>query len=615
VKNRPSFSALLDWFLPPEIQSDSRILPRVRMFLISHLIGPFLGLSIVLFLVLAEEGGGAHIAVLGLSMALFWAFPFALKKYPKRYVTLAFLSIANLTFDVVWGSYHYGGISSPFLMWLLTVPLLAFFYLGPTRLTRIAAFGLIGISLITFYAIYATLGFPQHIPLPQLVAPTIASILCAAAYVFMMANHYAKVVDSQSELMREIDRHYATMNQLLLAKEEAERANRAKSDFLARMSHELRTPLNTVIGYSEILLEDAEIEGRGQAISDLEKISLAGAHLLQLVNDVLDLAKIEAGRMDLVDEDVDLRSFVQEIEATSRSNAAKNANKLLVECAPDAGSIVTDRTKLRQAVLNLLSNAAKFTNNGEITLSVKRSREAGYEEVVVSVKDTGIGIDQQQKEKLFVNFSQADPSISSKYGGTGLGLALSQKLCRLMGGHIEVESELGAGSTFSIHLPVKTARPWQARDHQKWTQQARAAGSAIARGPTVLVINPFASEAANATARLAALGANVVVANDIATGLAIARRQRPAIVLMDVLVPFGKEVDPVATLKETVGADVPVIVCTGNPDGAEAAAALGADGAVSKDFDQDELQALLSEHGIPVSADRNLHPSAGSRAA
>ncbi len=600
-RNSSRFSALLDWFLPAKIRTDSRLVPRVRMFLISHLIGPLLGLSLVAFLALTEGGGGYHIVVLAVSIAAFWCFPFALKRFPGRYVPLAFLSIANLTFAIMWGSYHYGGISSPFLMWLLTVPLLAFFYLGPTRLTRLAAFGLVGASLLTFYAIYLTLGFPQHISLSELVAPAAASIVCASLYVFMMANHYAKVVDSQSELMREIDRHYATMNQLLSAKEEAERANRAKSDFLARMSHELRTPLNTVIGYSEILLEDAEIEGRGQAISDLEKISLAGKHLLQLVNDVLDLAKIEAGKMELLAEEVDLQAFVRQIEATSRSNVAKNANELVVECAPDLGVVVADTTKLRQAILNLLSNAAKFTNNGKITLRVARARHGRREEIVIAVRDTGIGMSEAQREKLFANFSQADPSISAKYGGTGLGLALSQKLCRLMGGRIEVESELGVGSEFSIHLPVKPSEQWLSWDGRRGARRDDYYELLGDDAPVVLVISPYAAEAAEAMARLSELGINPIVANDIQTGLAATRIRSPALILVDVLAPFGSEVDPVKALKEAAGAAVPVIICASDAEGTESAA-LGADGAISKTMDRKALVSLLQQHGIPTAA-------------
>ena len=256
-----SFGALLDWFLPDEIQADSRLVPRVRMFLISHLVGPFLGLSIVLFLIITGEHIGSDIIVLAISIAMFWCFPFALKQFPSRYVPLAFLSISNLTFAIVWGSYHYGGISSPFLMWLLTVPLLAFFYLGPTKLTRAAAFGLVGISLVTFYAIYVTSGFPQNIGLGDLVVPTVASIVCACLYIFMMANHYAKVVDSQSELMREIERHYSTMNQLLSAKEEAERA-------AARRVAENRA-LRTLFERAAAVVDDA-------ALADLLRADASG---------------------------------------------------------------------------------------------------------------------------------------------------------------------------------------------------------------------------------------------------------------------------------------------------------------------------------------------------
>ncbi|MGO8920273.1 MAG: sensor histidine kinase [Stellaceae bacterium] len=244
--------------------------------------------------------------------------------------------------------------------------------------------------------------------------------------------------------------------QLSAATEEAKLASRAKTEFLARMSHELRTPLNAVIGYSEMLLEDVDAGDRLGAAhaTDLKRIHSAGRHLLSMVTDVLDLSKIEAGRMDVRAQPIDLARFIDDIAATCRHIVAARRNELQVERAADLGRMIGDATKLRQVTLNLLSNAAKFTENGRITLAVARERRDGGDWISIAVSDTGIGIDRDTLAKLFTNFTQADPSIAARYGGTGLGLALSRKLCRLMGGDIAAESEPGRGSRFTLRVPA-----------------------------------------------------------------------------------------------------------------------------------------------------------------
>ena len=268
-----------------------------------------------------------------------------------------------------------------------------------------------------------------------------------------MAIYYAHMITVRSELEREAERHRETAVRLRAAKDMADEANRAKSIFLAKMSHELRTPLNAVIGFSEILLDGVELDGKnGRKKADLERINSAGKHLLSLVTDVLDLSKIESNHIDLKIAQFDLNEMVREVVATVGPMVAENGNRLVVKCPPGLGMVSTDQTKLRQAALNLLSNAAKFTQEGTITLSVQRRKRQAGDWIELQVQDTGIGIAESEVGRLFQNFGQANGSTSSKYGGTGLGLALSQRLCALMGGGISVSSELGQGSCFTLRV-------------------------------------------------------------------------------------------------------------------------------------------------------------------
>ena len=235
----------------------------------------------------------------------------------------------------------------------------------------------------------------------------------------------------------------------------AERASVAKSEFLANMSHELRTPLNAILGYSEMLSEDARACGSDDTAKDLDRIASAGRHLLALINDVLDLSKIEAGRMELHIDTVDVAAVVRRVVDTSGTLAAAAGNVLSAEGLDELGTIQSDALKLQQVLLNLVGNACKFTSNGQVRLMCARQRGDDGDRLVVAVRDTGIGITPEQMQRLFTQFMQADNSATRQYGGTGLGLAISQKLCHLMGGLITVESRFGQGSTFTVHLPAE----------------------------------------------------------------------------------------------------------------------------------------------------------------
>ena len=614
---------LIDWFMPDWLRGDVQSEKRVRMFLISHLFGPFLGHPITIFMLAQDPEPFPHVIVLGLSISMFWAFLFAVKFLRVNYEKLALVSVQNLIFAILWGAYNYGGASSPFLAWLLVVPLLAFFYLGSTPFTRLAVLAEIMISMSLFLTAYLMDGFPVHIPVDNMVIVGIISTVCASAYVFMMAIYYATIVDSQSGLIQEITRHQTTMTQLTTAKEEAEAANGAKSEFLAKMSHELRTPLNAVIGYSEILLEDAEIDGRGEQISDLQKISAAGKHLLSMVNDILDISKIEAGKMELYLERMALDRFVDEVEFTCRPMVAKNTNAFIVERGKDLGTIDADATKLRQAVINLLSNSAKFTQNGKVTLSVTRENVGKSDWIRISVADTGVGMTADQQKSLFSNFQQANASIAAKYGGTGLGLSLSQNLCNLMGGNISVESASGTGSCFTIMLPAqqakgtvlerinerkplgaKTPAPASAKAAQKdgqadenddltpeertLVQPATMAKSANAE-KTVLVIDDDHSVLELAERILTKEGYRTLMTDTPQTGLQMARTVHPDIVIIDVMLPGSSGWDLLKDIRTDRNCAHSKIIMLSVQDERSAAYRAGADAFIGKPLDRDAL--------------------------
>jgi signal transduction histidine kinase/DNA-binding NarL/FixJ family response regulator len=339
------------------------------------------------------------------------------------------------------------------------------------------------------------------------------------------------------ELEEEVSQRKQAQEELLNAKHVAEEASRAKSTFLANMSHELRTPLNAIIGYSEMLEEEARDSKDADHIRDLQKIQFAGKHLLSLINDVLDLSKIEAGKMPLHLETFDVRLMVAEIITTLQPAIEKNKNTLRVRMADEISTMRADVTKVRQILFNLLSNACKFTDQGTIGLDVDRKLENGQDWIRFQVSDTGIGIAAKQRDNLFKEFAQADTSIARKYGGTGLGLAISYKFVQLMKGRIGVESELGKGATFTAELPahVRTETPDAARPDG--ASDSPAASPTKTDRDTILVIDDDAAVRDLMTRFLSKLDVNVVAARSGEEGLRLAAQLHPAIITLDVVMP------------------------------------------------------------------------------
>ncbi|MBB4066145.1 sensor histidine kinase [Gellertiella hungarica] len=447
----------VDWFIPASIVADKDLRKQARLFLISHLLGPFIGNTVPLALYLFDPQPSWDIAVLSASITGFWIFPLVLRAI-GHYHTLALLSIQNLMFCILWSCYFYGGVTSPTLPWVLTIPLLAFFYIDDSVKLRYAVLLMFALNSIGFGLISYYLPAPEHgIPQAAMQGLGIVSTMAAAAYVAMMAVYYARALASQAELEAVVRHQRTTAQHLRIATLEAERASKAKAEFLAKMSHELRTPLNAVIGYSQMLLEEAEETGDFEDVPDIERIHAAGVHLLRLVNSVLDLSKIEAGHMELFVETFSLRSVVDAVIEDVRPHAEQNGNRLSVSFDPSIPTIRGDQMKTQAVIGNVVRNASKYTHGGTVELVCSPSTLPTGAAVRIEVRDTGIGIDGKDLPHIFERFTVVDDETSSKYGGTGIGLALTRELCRMMGGSIQVASTLGKGSTFTIMLPLEIA--------------------------------------------------------------------------------------------------------------------------------------------------------------
>ena len=405
------------------------------------------------------------------------------------------------------------------------------------------------------------------------------------------------------ELEEEIFHRKQTQEELLNAKHAAEEANRAKSTFLANMSHELRTPLNAIIGYSEMLEEETRDSGKIENVQDLRKIQASGKHLLSLINDVLDLSKIEAGKMVLHLETFEVSQVIEEMVTTLQPAAAKNGNSIHVHLADNVNLMRADITKVRQILFNLLSNACKFTDHGTVSVKVEEIKTEDRDWIQFQVRDTGIGISAKQKENLFQEFAQADASIARKYGGTGLGLAITHRFVQLMKGCIWVESEPGQGAVFTVRLPAQVVTESSESAQPESAGKVPAASSETKIGlETILVIDDDPSVRDLMTRFLTKLDFHVVAAANGEEGLRLARQVRPLLITLDVVMPDCDGWTVLNRLKsDSKLAKIPVIMVT-VVDNEAMGLDLGASNYLIKPVDRDRLAVLVEKHRVTRSS-------------
>jgi len=470
-----------------------------------------------------------------------------------------------------------------------------------TRLARYAGIGgaiVLGASLIAF--LFSS-RLQRVISNPVLSLAHTAKVVSERKDYSLRAEKHTDdeigfLIDRFNEMLTRIEEHEKEIQevneQLVQSEQRARAATQAKSHFLANMSHELRTPLNAIIGYSEMLQEEAQDSGQESFVPDLKKINRSGRHLLDLINDVLDLSKIEAGKMELYLETFDIPNLLEDISTTVQLLVQKNSNVLEVRCPANLGAMRADMTKVRQSLFNLLSNASKFTNNGKITLEAAREISPTKGDwIVFRVSDTGIGMTPEQQDRVFEAFSQADASTARDFGGTGLGLTITKTFCRMMGGNVTLTSEPGKGTTFIIRLPTEVREA----DAESAAASKSIAAPLNTEGKPVLVIDDDADTRQVLKRFLNRKGFPIECASNGEEGLRLARELHPMAIILDVMMPGMDGWAVLSTLKsEPDVRDIPVVMLT-IVDDKNLGYGLGATDYMIKPVDRDRLTEILAK--------------------
>ena len=529
-----------------------------------------------------------------------------------------------LTAAMFWGLAITLALGGPLYLALAALASILPFVLVTTYATqrlfgRIAA----GSTLVAALAALLSVTGPMlsHEPTPDLTVEIVAAVylpVLVGLYAFIVWHSSARLVETLSEtrranealrqsertLERKVQERTAELAEKNVALEQSQReleeardaalaASRTKSAFLANMSHELRTPLNAIIGYGEMLRDDAEDGGHAQLVPDLNKVVSAGRHLLDLINGVLDLSKIEAGRMDVFAERIELGQELAGIASTIRPLIEKNRNRLVLDLPEGIGSMRSDVTKLRQILFNLLSNASKFTRDGTVRLAAACTTCDGAPWIEFRVADTGIGMAPEQLARVFEPFTQADASTTREFGGTGLGLAITRSFCTMLGGDIAATSSPGRGSEFVVRLPMET--PMELPD--AYGAPAAAPQTAPAAGAgTALVIDDDAHARDLLSRILMREHFRVITAQSGAEGLRLARELRPQLITLDVLMPAMDGWSVLAELKaDPELAEIPVVVVSITDD-SSLGFALGASEYLTKPVDRERLAAVVRKY-------------------
>lgn len=445
----------LEYFIPPRMRADREASNQAKMFLISHSMGPILGNAVPLAVLVFNPTPRLDAVILAIAITMFWVFPFLLR-WGVKYELLVLTSVVNLNFCILWSCYFYGGVSSPTLPWLLTIPILSLFYIGGEKRLQPHLLAISAGSFAIFLTAYNLFPPPPiDMPLTAIHGLGIVSTTAALCYVATMAVYYARIFDAGIELEKEVRRRREVMDQLRDAVAAADRDGSAKAEFLTRMSHELRNPLNAVIGYSQILREDATEGGETMMLEDLDRIHEAGQYLLRLVNMILDLAKLEAGRMQFDVKAHSLAELVGNAVAAKRQIIELNENRVVLDLDPALPEVKVDRVRFAQVLEAIVENAAQHTQAGTLTIRSQAQVVGDDTAFSISVIDSGAGIAPDILPTLFETFTASRDASNGRYGGTGLNLTVTHHLCKAMGGTIEVESTVGEGSCFTIVLPLR----------------------------------------------------------------------------------------------------------------------------------------------------------------